>query len=189
MNNQIIKKCIEENELQLSFWNKFSHYSIVIFVLIIPICAIVYKIIDAINKTERPSKDGEIYVFVIPIILSILFYLLQKKRLSFKIVETKLSMDEIYKIVDETAKELGWIINQKTNKYLTANTKPKFNSGSWGEQITIIFIENKILVNSICALNKKNSLVSMGRNKKNEQTFINNIKSHPLTASPTDLGN
>lgn len=176
MNNQIIKKCIKKNELQLSFWNKISHYWAVIFALIIPICSIIYKIIDAINKTERSSRDGEIYLFVIPITLSFLFYLLQKKRLSFKIVETKLNIDEIYKIVDETAKELGWIINKRTNKYLTANTNPKFTSGSWGEQITIIFIENKILVNSICDLNKKSSLVSMGRNKKNEQTFINNIK-------------
>ncbi len=176
MNNKIIKKCIEENELQLSFWNKINHFWVVIFALIIPICFTAFKIIDIINKKERPSKEGDIYVFIIPIILSFLFYLLQKKRLSFKIVETKLSIDEIYKVVDETAKELGWIINQKTNKYLTANTNPKFTSGSWGEQITIIFAENKILVNSICDLNKKDSLVSMGRNKKNEQTFISNIK-------------
>ncbi|GGF23448.1 hypothetical protein [Flavobacterium limi] len=176
MNNQIIKKCIEENELQLSFWDKISHYWSVIFVLIIPICSITYKIIDVINKTERPSRDGEIYLFVIPIIVSVLFYILQKKRLSFKIVETKLNIDEVFKITEETANELGWIINHKTKKYLTANTNPKFTSGSWGEQITLIFIENKILVNSICDLNKKSSLVSMGRNKKNELTFINNIK-------------
>ena len=176
MNNQIIKKCLEENELHLSIRNKINHYWAVIFALIIPICFLSYKIIDIVNKTEKPSKDGDIYLFVIPIILSFLFYLLQKKRLSFKIVETKLSIDEIYKVVDETAKALGWIINQKTNKYLTANTNPKFTSGRWGEQITIIFIANKILVNSICDLNKKSSLVSMGRNKKNEQTFISNIK-------------
>lgn len=176
MNNQTIQKCIEKNELQLSLRDKISHYWAVIFALIIPISFITYKIVDIINKKERPSKDGDVYVFIIPIIISFLFYLLQKKRLSFKMVETKLSVDEIYKVIDETAKELGWIINQKNIKYWTANTNPKFTSGSWGEQITIIFAENKILVNSICDLNKKDSLVSMGRNKKNEQTLISNIK-------------
>lgn len=175
MNTQIIKKCIEQNELQLSNWDKINHYWSVIFALTIPILFIINKTIDLINKTERPSQDGDIYVFAIPILLSFLLYLLQKKRLRFKIVETNLSIDEIYKIVDNTAKELGWIINKKNSTHWTANTNPKFTSGSWGEQITIIFTENKILVNSICDLNKKDSLVSMGRNKKNEQTFINNI--------------
>ena len=175
MNDQIIKKCIEQNELQLNIWDKLSHFWSVIFLLFIPIWFIIYKTTDLINKTERPSQDGDIYVFGIPILLSFLLYLLQKKRLRFKIVETNLSIDEIYKVVDDTAKELGWIINKKSSTHLTANTNPKFTSGSWGEQITIIFTENKILVNSICDLNKKDSLVSMGRNKKNEQTFINNI--------------
>ena len=176
MNDKIIKKCIEKNELQLNFWDKISHYWIVIFVLIIPISTVAFKIKDILNKTEKPSKEGEIYLFIIPILLSILFYLLQKKRLSFKNVETKLNISEIYRIVDKTAIELDWTINQRKNSYLTANTNPIFTSGSWGEQITVIFTENKILVNSICDLNKKTSLVSMGRNKKNEQTFINNIK-------------
>lgn len=175
MNNQIIKKCIDKNELQLSNWNKINHYWSVIFALTIPIWFIINKTIDLFERTERPSQDGDIYVFAIPISLSFLLYLLQKKRLRFKIVETNLSIDEIYKIVDDTAKQLGWILNKKSSTHLTANTNPKFTSGSWGEQITIIFTENKILVNSICDLNKKASLVSMGRNKKNEQTFINNI--------------
>lgn len=175
MNTKIIKKCIEQNELQLSNWDKINHYWSVIFALTIPILFIINKTIDLINKTERPRQDGDIFLFAIPILLSFLLYLLQKKRLRFKIVETNLSINEIYKIVDDTAKELGWIINKKSSTHLTANTNPKFTSGSWGEQITIIFTENKILVNSICDLNKKDSLVSMGRNKKNEQTFINNI--------------
>ena len=176
MNAEIAKKCIDKNELQLNFWNKIDHYSVVVFVLIIPISLAFFKIKDILDKTEKPSREGEIYLFIIPIIFAILFYLLQKKRLRFKIAETKLTIGEIYKVVDETAIELDWIINQRKNSYFTANTNPKFTSGSWGEQITVIFTEKKILVNSICDLNKITSLVSMGRNKKNEQTLINNIK-------------
>ena len=57
-----------------------------------------------------------------------------------------------------------------------AKTHPSFSSGSWGEQITILFDNRTILVNSICDLDKKNSVVSMGRNKQNENTLINEIK-------------
>jgi hypothetical protein len=176
MNEQIIKKCIKKNELQLNFWDKIAHYWIVIFALIIPVSKIFFKISDVINKTEKPSREGEIYLFIIPVLLSILFYALQKKRLRFKVVETKLNISQIYKVVDETAQKLDWIINKRENTYLTASTNPKYISGSWGEQITIIFTENKVLINSICDLNKRTSLVSMGRNKNNEQTFIKNIQ-------------
>ena len=176
MTEKTIKKCIKKNELQLNFWDKIGHFWVVIFVLIIPVTTVVFKIKDILNKTEKPSKDGEIYLFIIPILLSIIFYLLQKKRLQFKIVETELNIKEVYKVVDETAIELEWAINKRKNSYIIASTNPKFTSGSWGEQITVIYTENKILVNSICDLNKKTSLVSMGRNKKNEQTLINNIK-------------
>lgn len=180
MNDEVVEKCIEKNELQLNFWNKIGHYGIVFFVLFIPISLSCFKISDILNKTEKPNREGEIYFFIVPIILSTLFYLLQKKRLRFKIVETKLTIGEIYKVIDQTAIELGWKINCRKNTYLTAITTPKRISGSWGEQITVIFAENKILVNSICDLDKSTSLVSIGRNKKNEQTLINNIKKASL---------
>lgn len=176
MTNEIIKKSIARNELELRFWDKISHFGIVIYFLIIPACVVFYNIKDVLNRNQQPAQEGEIFFFIIPILLSILFYLLQKKRLKFKTVDIKLNSDEIFKVFEETAIELDWTINKVGKAYLTASTNPKIYSGSWGEQITIIFTDNKIFINSICDLKKKTSLVSMGRNKKNVETFINNIK-------------
>ena len=43
-------------------------------------------------------------------------------------------------------KDLGWIIIQKESNYIQANTKISWSS--WGEIITIIIEENRILFNS-----------------------------------------
>lgn len=174
MNSKILKKCIDKKELQLSFWEMVTHYWICVFFLVVPITIIVSKIINFI-KEEDKSREGEIYMIIIPILLSILFGLLQKRRLSFKVFNIENDRKILNEVVEQTATELGWIIDRRNKNYIKAHTNPGFLSGSWGEQITIIFDGNRILINSICDLDRKTSLVSMGRNKKNEQTFINNV--------------
>lgn len=176
MNQKILKKCIAKKELHLNFSDTITHYWICVFLLIIPIVIIVVDIINIVKEVERPRREGKVYMIIIPILLSILFGLLQKKRLGFKVSNTALDIKMLNEVVEETATELGWIINRRNKNYIKAHTNPSVLSGSWGEQITIIFDKNKVLVNSICDLGKKTSLVSMGRNKKNEQTLIKNVK-------------
>ena len=118
----------------------------------------------------------DIFFIAIPIVIAIGFHLLQKKRLKFKEVSTNLSEDEIFKIIKKVANDLDWYIESESTEIVFARTFPCFFSGSWGEQITIIIGENIVLINSICDLKKRSSLVSMGRNKKNENTFIREIE-------------
>lgn len=48
--------------------------------------------------------------------------------------------------IDECIKELGWTVIQADNQVLKARTKVSWTS--WGEIITIIFLENELLFNS-----------------------------------------
>lgn len=59
---------------------------------------------------------------------------------------------------------------------MTFKSNPRLWSGSWGEQITILFYKNRVLVNSICDLEKQNSVASYGRNKENMAKLIEEIK-------------
>ena len=93
-----------------------------------------------------------------------------------KIVETNLSRDELDKIIYQISTELKWKIFTTNKRIVEAKTFPSFFSGSWGEQITILFDNKRVLVNSICDLDKRSSVVSMGRNKKNTVRLINEIE-------------
>jgi hypothetical protein len=176
MNNEQIKYSLANRELKLSNWKKFSHYGIVGFCFITPLTFTFLHLKDYFENTPKTIKTGEMWFFIIPTLIGILFYYIQKNRLKFKEVDTSLNRAELNKIIEKVAEELEWQIILKNSKRIVAKTYPSFFSGSWGEQITIIFDNRKVLVNSICDPDKKSSVVSMGRNKQNEDKLIKEIR-------------
>ncbi|MCU7571618.1 hypothetical protein N4T16_10285 [Riemerella anatipestifer] len=175
MTNKQIQYSVETGELKLGIWDKFTHYGIVGFLFIIPVMFIFFHTKDYFQGISRPFIEGEIWCVIIPSILGLLFYRLQKNRLKFKQIETKLTREEIDPIIEKLATELEWTPYLINEKIIIAKTHPSFFSGSWGEQVTILFDKNRILVNSICDPDKLSSIVSMGRNKKNMNRLIEEI--------------
>ncbi|MEY8848584.1 hypothetical protein AB9K26_07200 [Psychroserpens sp. XS_ASV72] len=171
-----IKYGLKNGELKLSFWETVQHYGIVGFCFVIPITLTVMHLKDYFENSPKPIKSGEICFLIIPTLLGIIFFYLQKSRLKFKEVNTNLNKIQLNKIIEKVAEELEWDFHFSNPKAIVAKTHPGFLSGSWGEQITILFDNKKVLVNSICDLDKKSSLVSMGRNGQNEHRLIEEIK-------------
>ena len=118
----------------------------------------------------------ELWLVAVPLVLSELAFLLQKKRLKFKVIQTTLTGGQIEAIIQQVAAELEWKGPFITKNIYRAKTDPGFWSGSWGEEITILLSGDKIFINSICDLNKRPSVVSFGRNRENENTVIESIK-------------
>ena len=87
-----------------------------------------------------------------------------------------MTREELDKIINQVATELKWTIFSTNKRIVEAKTFPSFFSGSWGEQITILFDNKRVLVNSICDIDKQSSVVSMGRNKKNINRLIKEIE-------------
>lgn len=176
MTKEKVKYGLENRELKLSFWEKVQHYGIVGFCFIMPVTFAFKHLKDYFENSPKPIKSGEIWFLIIPTLLGILFFYLQKSRLKFKEVNTNLNKSQLKKIINKVAEELEWHIYVSNSKVIIAKTHPGFLSGSWGEQITILFDYKKILVNSVCDLDEKSSIVSMGRNRQNENKLIEEIK-------------
>ncbi|WP_188051713.1 hypothetical protein [Flavobacterium sp. GP15] len=175
MTKSEIKISIEKQVLQLNFWQKLSHYGIVLGILIISITIGVLSIKDILSGNRNHISVKILSFIIVPFLFTIFFYFLQKKRLRFNIIETNLSLIEIKNIVTEVAEERKWIRNKNNDYCYVATTYPGFFSGSWGELITIIFDKNRIYFNSICNPNEKSSIISMGRNRKHYLTLLNQI--------------
>lgn len=176
MTSEKINYGLETRKLKLSNWDKFSHYGVVGFCFIIPLTFMFLHLKDYFLGVPKPIKSGVIWFFIIPTLIGILFFYLQKKKLKFKVVDTNLNKSELNNIIEKVARELEWNLHFSNSKAIVAKTHPEFLSGSWGEQITILFDNGKVLVNSICDLDKESSVVSMGRNKQNENKLIEEIK-------------
>lgn len=176
MTNDQIRYSIETGEMKLEFWDKFTHYGIVGFLFFIPAMFIFFHLQDYFQGTPRPFREEEIWFMIVPSLLGLLFYRLQRNRLKFKSIDTNLTREEFDPIIEKVANELEWMPYVANKKVIIAKTHPGFFSGSWGEQITILFDKNRILVNSICDPDKRSSVVSMGRNKQNMNRLIEEIK-------------
>ena len=173
MTKEQIKKSIETGELDLKFTDKFTHYGIVGFLLIIPATLLMYTLFIGIPKQPRV----ELILFVlVPTLLALLFYKLQKKRLEFESVNTTLTREEVAEIIKEVGEELNWHPFLNKDKIYIAKTYPGLLSGSWGEQITVLFGRNRVFINSICDPDKNSSVVSFGRNRKNMNALLNKIE-------------
>ncbi len=176
MENDLIKKSIETGELQLEFWDKVTHFEIVLwsfgFAVFMPLMILFYQIYDpASNKNY-----GVLWFFPMFIIVGVIFYFIQKKRLKLTSIKTNISREEFNEIVEKISKKYGWQISTNTSKEIIAKTP--FSGKSWGEQVTIIFDEHNLLVNSICDPTKKTSVVSFGRNAQNVRLIAKRINKY-----------
>ncbi|MCU0432558.1 MAG: hypothetical protein MUC87_03765 [Bacteroidia bacterium] len=167
MNTESIYHSIANQRLKLDFWQASSHYSIVIIMSIAGLMFVFFPVKAYLDGIVKPINSTPIYFSLVCFLVGILFYMVQRKRLKFMVIETELSSDKLNMIIEKVATEMEWIPVFVDDKVYIAKTQPDFFSGSWGEQITIIFHENKLLVNSICDPDKQTSVVSFGRNKRN----------------------
>lgn len=176
MKKELIEKSLQTRELQLTFWQKEGHYGLVIYLLIIPTVFLFFFIKDAANGNFDRAKPEFLVVGVIACGLSFMTYRLQRKRLKFVTVDTTLDRDQLTRIIELTGEELKWSPFYIDEQVIVAKTFPGFWSGSWGEQITIIFDNGKVLINSICDPDKRSSVFSNGRNTKNIDLLVERVK-------------
>lgn len=175
MTDSEVQRMKESETLILSKWQTFWHYSIVYFLLIVPVLTTisVFKYYVTHAYKGRPIEDG-IQTGFIWILPAIAFYFIQKKQLKFKILNASVNKKTFHHIVAQTAKELKWNIVKSTPELIIA--KSAFSWRSWGEQITIIWCSDKILFNSICDPDNTPSVTSLGRNKVNRKVFEGFLK-------------
>lgn len=176
MQSRSIQKMIETGALVLTKGQLFWHYSIIGFFLIPPIINIIDIFQYYVTHTYRGVRTiGEMatwsYWTLIP---AVGFYFIQKRRLKFKPINVALDSEAFFKIANATAKQLDWEIIEKKQNLIIA--KSGFSWRSWGELITIIRTNDKVLFNSICDPDNITSVASWGMNKLNLETFEKTIQ-------------
>ncbi len=173
MENDLIKKSIETGELQLEYWDKINHFSIVLysfaFAIFVPLMVLFYQIYDPVSN----KNYGVLWFSPICIIVGIVFYFIQNNRLKLTSIKTNINKEEFSEIIEKISKKYGWQLSINTLKVIIAKTP--FSGKSWGEQVTIIFDGDNLLVNSICDPDKKTSVISYGRNAQNIRLIAKRI--------------
>jgi len=174
MTQEQYNKSIETGELQLSLRDKSSHYGIVEFLLFIPLVFLSIILFYYFKGDPKPFVSAEIYIILFPVFLSMLFYLLLKKRLKFKVLHSELDHKDLTAHLIQLCKEQNWTISFHNANIFIAKTNISLTS--WGERVTVLFNGNEILVNSISDPDGKPSLIAIGPNRDNVKAVIDLIE-------------
>ena len=172
--------------LKLNLSQTLTHYGIVIFLLFI-VSLTVKSLIEIYftNTYTGVRTSEELINSSLPFLLfAILFAFIQYRRLNFKEFKTNFTEEQFLEALKRTETELEWRIS-KNNKIIFIAYRPNW-TGIWGELVTIIKENDKILINSICDPNRFSSVVSYGMNRKNIQTFLKNL-SEVLSDKPAEI--
>lgn len=166
----------ETKTLHLPKWQRFWHFSVVLFLLIIPVVTTFGLAKDYFTGSYIYKRyPGELFLFGYAwLLLSATFYFIQRRRLRFRTIYVSIDADTFHVVVKETAKDLEWQILKKTNTVIVA--KSGFSWRSWGELITIIREKDRILFNSICDPDNRPSVASWGMNRLNRNTFEEHLR-------------
>jgi len=176
MAQQPIQKMIDRETLVLTKGQTFWHYSVIPFLLMAPIMTSISVFKYYVTHTytaARPIEEIILpgYIWLLP---AIAFFFIQKRRLKFKVINISVGKEIFKEATEQAAKELEWRIEKETSNIIIAKTA--FNWRSWGEQITIIRCNDKILFNSICDPDKRPSVASWGMNKINREIFEQTLR-------------
>jgi hypothetical protein len=105
----------------------------------------------------------------LPLIPASIIYFIQRKRLEFKEIPVVVTSEVFLEAVKRTAIQGKWEIVSKKAHIVTARTD--FTWQSWGELITVIRDNERVLFNSICDPDNHTSIASWGRNRENFEVF------------------
>lgn len=113
--------------------------------------------------TGSELDKGVLIINLIFIAVFAWMFTARRKSLDFTVVETTLSKERLFSLIQETIRYYGWevrvldsdIIVADYNAYVDRSLDPPIvTRRAVGERITIVFHDNKVLINSILNLDK-----------------------------------
>lgn len=176
MTDNQVNHALKTGRLKLSPLDTFAHYAIVMCFFACPVLFVGLYLRDVIQGTSKLLSSGVLVFGWVSALLGILFYWMQRRRLKFTPVHTTLPREQLDDAIETVANALEWIPYDIQPSFIIAKTHPSFVSGSFGEQITVVFDQDRILINSICDPDKRSSIVSMGRNRRNVERLVEEVK-------------
>jgi hypothetical protein len=161
--------------VELKGFEKFTHFSPLLFALLFPAMGIVLPIL-------KPGGRDMTLFWAIGIPITVLVYWWLKRLLRYQLVRTSRAASENYRSVKFLADERGWIIKTDRPCEFIQVTVPGFpkTMASWGELVTVAFLESDCYVNSICDPDQHPSITAYGRNLENVEA----VKSAVIGPNP-----
>lgn len=163
----------QTRRLKLTVSQTFTHYFIVLFLCLVPLVTLWDFIKMCFGTYHRDQSATELITESLPFIaFAIIAFLIQRRRLKFRVIHILNSDDEFHEAVMRTRTTLQWDVAINESNFVLAFRSQHFFTNNWGDMITIIRDGNTLLLNSISDPNKKPVFFSFSWDKKNINVFL-----------------
>lgn len=153
--------------LCLTMEEAWTHYQLPVYMSLLPVLFSGMCVYDWLAGENLSSRQLVGIWIVTGFTLLVLFFgRMQYRRLRCTCVSSALPAGELVPLLTEMALREEWTLDYVGDDCFLAHTNPSLWSGSWGEQIFVVFDRGQVWVNSICDLNKRASVTSFGRTSK-----------------------
>jgi hypothetical protein len=178
MSIESVQAMIKTGRVQLTNVQLIWHYVVVVIFFIPPLMHLWYVFqfyvlnsYDGVYTLSDLAKWS--YLSLIP---ALILYFTQRIRLRFKEIPVVVNSDVFLEAVEQTAVQKKWEIVSKKAHIVTARTD--YTWQSWGELITVVRDNDKVLFNSICDPDNHTSIASWGRSRENFEAFKSILFEH-----------
>lgn len=175
MKDELLKNCIKNERLELSFGERVNHFGLPALFLMIPVLFAFLHLYDHFRGESTSWKWSQFPFVTTVTILGLASYLMQKRRLKFHVVSTNLTQQGVYDVIKNVATRMNWAQTKQPGKLIVLDTHPSYLDWHMGDKITIIVDGNRVLVNSICDPARKASLLGFGRHRQNIAMLVDEI--------------
>lgn len=117
-----------------------------------------------------------LWALCIPLSLALLLFRVQRNRLDFEEVPTRLSVEEIGNLFIELAEQHEWSIDHLGYDCIVAHTNPSMWSFTSGEHIFVVYDSGRVWLNSVNNLDRRSSIVSLGYTRRNLRWIVEAIR-------------
>ncbi|MBT1696044.1 hypothetical protein KK083_04090 [Fulvivirgaceae bacterium PWU4] len=161
---------MRQKRVRLEILDGIIHYSLAIYVALPVLILGLYFTFAKLGLFGVNSSINEM-IFIIPALtlapISIIIYLIQRDKLKFQFIRTSVDKEAFRDWVTDVVREYKWSIRSFKDNTFIIKTNPGFVNQSWGQHITIMFVEGGVLVNSIFDPNKGSWIITFGSNRRN----------------------
>lgn len=159
---------LRTGRLNLSVGDAMTHYGLPVYLFAVPFAFTGFTTYDCLQGIDSIDKPLLLFGFIsIPTVLGIVVSYWQYKKLFFTKVETSLTLDELYEVIQQVGARQEWLCEHSGEDCVVIHTPGGFSKMSWGEQVFVVFDKGQVWINSICDLQKRASITSFGQIKKN----------------------
>lgn len=163
----------QTRRLKLTVSQTFTHYFVVLFLCLVPLVTLWDFVKMCFGVYDSDQSATELITESLPFVaLAIIAFLIQRRRLKFRVIHILNSDDEFHEAVMRTCETLQWTVETVRPDFLRAFRSQQFFISDWGDMITIVRDGNTLLLNSISDPNKKPAFFSFSWDKKNINVFL-----------------